>query len=182
MRRTRSTRNAFAASGWLLAEVALILMVIFQGSQSPTAPEVPTGDSSVAHPPPKPPSTDPTPPEDDVTCRPAGLRRQPEEKASVVLGRGHDARAARTLVSRIAAGPGHRPGLILLFGVSYSSSSPNGGQAVSEDLARLISSSTFGRRYRPVIRPFLQVYGPQYRTGEVFADVYYFGRATCVRN
>lgn len=188
--RAGAQRTAFGAAGLLLAEVALIMMLVFQGSQAPTATAVDddktetvavgsTDPTDVVDPTvtgiPVAGAAEPATAEETEPCRPPGLRLRPTELPGVVVrGRG-DTRAARELVRRIGAGPERRPGLILLFGVSYDSAYPNGGVEVSEDVKRMLERSAFGRRYRPVIRPFLRVHSSAYRTGEVLADVYFLG-------
>lgn len=158
--------TAFAAAGWLLAEVALILMVIFQGAQDP-GEATPNGSDSIS------PSPKPT------NCPPPGVQSTFDRIGGIVLDGPNDRSAARKLVARIKATANHRPGIILVFGVSYSASSPSSGTRVAEDLIDMVRDMSFYDRWKPAMRPFLQIYGPGFQTGEVFADVYYYERERC---
>lgn len=175
-RTTARASSAFGAAGWLLAEVALILMVISQGLVPPPKP-------ASEQPPPttvEQPDDGNDPDEDKGPCVPPGINTEPERiEGGLVLSGPSDRETATELIRRIKARSDRRAGVILIFGVTYNASDASAGTDVSEDLVDLLKQTRFYEKQTPAMRAFLQIYGPQYQPGEVLVDVYYFRRSTC---
>lgn len=172
--------GGFAAAGWLLAEVALVLMVIFQGAQA-TGRATPAdtdisdrGDDGKGE-----GDSGEDDSDDDVKCPAPGVRRTYDRLEGVVLDGSGDRSAARELIRKIDATKKHRPGIMLIFGVSYDAGSPDSGTVVANDLTALIKATSFYERWKPAMRPFFQKYSSSYQTGEVIVDVYYYRPRRC---
>lgn len=163
----RADGNAFSAAGWLLAELSLILMVVMMGSEGPANDDglvpvaAPTAESS---PEPTPTAAVPSP------SPPPGLDTE-LNTFYVVMNDWNDAVAADELLGLIAASPDHRPGLILLFGVTLDPGRPTAGRDLASNMANLLVPSLPDP---VVIRAFHQLPNPGHPLGEIRADIYYY--------
>lgn len=148
-----------------MAELALVLMMIFIGSQTPHLPSTAGTPSS---------SVQPTViPQPTGTGGAPGLIREGYKTAVRMASMG-DRDAARKLAAKIAEeGQGKRVGMILLFGVSFSAD-PAAGEVVSEAMKGMLLADPTLAGNPPIIDCYHQIRGPEYPRGLIMAKVFYY--------
>lgn len=143
--------------GWILAEISMVLVMVVLGSQFVTPP----ANDPVATPPPTP----------TAPATKLGISNE-YKTCDVRMANGTDTAAARLLHECIMTkGQGRRPGLILLFGVAWSTKRPTSGEEVSGPMAELLTPM-FGDDV-PVMRSLMRS-TLNHPTGKVMAEIFYF--------
>lgn len=163
--RRRGTYFPVASAGWLMAELALILMIVMIGSQTPlpVSAATPTPTPSVATP-------EASPPAPSQPAAPVGLVTDPKWFSAPLDG-GHEA-AGASLADQITQS-GIRPGLILLWGIG----SEQTGSAVSSGVrASLQPRLNAAFDPDPAIRAYYKGPSSQFARGRVYAEVFYYSR------
>lgn len=154
--------------GWILAELTMVLVLVVLGSEAvlPAGPEqsgpTPSPTTTLSEQPPSTPPAQSRPGINTVfkTCK-------------VVMESTKDKAAARALRRCILEkGEGKRPGLVLVFGVTWDPSRPTAGEEVSRPMVGLLKT-LFGPD-KPVLRAFMRSYSDHRQLGQVIAEAYYF--------
>lgn len=154
--------------GWILAELTMVLVIVVLGSEMvlPAA----GGQTGPSHSPP----TSSAGPSSSATPKPkkAGINTN-FETCEDVMRSPKDKKAANRLHRCIVGkGKGKRPGLILVFGVTWDPSRPTAGEEVSGPTIELLKP--LFKPDTPVMRAFMRSYLKHRTPGKVIAEAYYF--------
>lgn len=144
------------AAGWLYAELAMVLVIVAIGSESPAAPTTP------------PPAAPPTQPAEPGS--PKGLALTPVK--FTMPAPSDDTAVLDTFKEQLArtVGPDANVGLILLFGASRNPNVPVQGIRVSERVKAIVAGAGLPQLRTTVeIRPY---FGGTGQPGEVTVEMF----------
>lgn len=158
-----------------MAELALVLAMIFLGSQAPQQPRPAAGgDPGQLSATPSPAATPQPSPTPTVGRSAPGLTPTPQSADVRMASKGdHDA-ARRLAAAIVEQGHGQRVGMILLFGVTFDANTPAGGDAVAEAMRGMLLAEPGLAQDPPVIDCYHQFPGPDHPLGQVVAKVFYY--------
>lgn len=171
--------SPLALSGWLLADLALLLVIIVMGSQSPTEIVAQPSPSVSPHPSythtAAPAPSSPTPRPSAAPTHQKGL--DPHSTTFSLLARSTSQaeldRVSTEVTTQVRSKAHGRPvGLIFVFGTALRGQSPNSGQST---LARPIAQRVADRLHLDtrLVRPYLTVSGGSSPYGDVTVEVFF---------
>jgi len=160
--------QGFAASGWLMADLLIVLAflaLVLNSSMDKSSTPGDSGDAATTSTTPAGETLDPSPP-----CPQPGLDLASTKTSVVNLPVEGGEAEADELAGQILS-DGRLPGVVMLFGVSWDGNELNGTLVSQAMESHLRSRLPEGTAYRAFLQGFA---GGTYRNGDVYAEVFYF--------